>query len=210
MIYLSGKIVKCTPHIGVMLSFNAGKQRTVGHKIFAADNGCFAQAKKYTDDGFLEWLNGLQRKHCLFAVAPDVVGAAVATRDRAYPILPHIRKLGFKGAFVLQDGETPDQIRWHDIDAVFVGGSTKWKLSQAAAEIVQEAKKRGKWAHMGRVNSFKRMRLAKIIGCDSVDGTFLAFAPDKNAAVLSKWMRDLHQQQKFNFTERANERINTV
>ena len=199
MIYLSGRKTHCTAHIGVMLSYNANHTIKTGHTLFAADNGCFAQAEKYTDDGFLNWLDNLQREHCLFAVAPDVVGAAAATRDRAYPVLPRIRSLGFKAAFVLQDGETPDQVRWDEIDAVFVGGSTEWKLSQPAAEIVAEAKKRGKWAHMGRVNSFMRMRLAKIIGCDSVDGTFLAFGPDKNKALLDGWITDLMRQPALEF-----------
>ena len=30
---------------------------------------------------------------------------------------------------------------------------------------------RGKWVHMGRVNSTRRIRYAASIGCDSVDGT---------------------------------------
>jgi len=47
---------------------------------------------------------------------------------------------------------------------------------------------------MGRVNSFKRLRLAAALGCDSADGTFLAFAPDKNKKILLNWMQSLHSQ----------------
>jgi len=198
MIYLSGKKVECTDQIGVMLSFNAGKQSKHGHNLFAADNGCFVQADKYSDDGFLAWLDQLDREACLFATAPDVVGDAVGTRKRAYRMLPRIRDLGFKAAFVVQDGETVDQIRWDEMDAIFVGGSTEWKLSQAAADIVAEAKRKGKWVHMGRVNSYKRMRLAAAIGCDSVDGTMLAFAPDENKARLDNWLRWLNEQPMLN------------
>lgn len=198
MIYLSGKKIDCTDQIGVMLSFNAGKQSKHGHNLFAADNGCFVQADKYSDDGFLTWLDQLDRGACLFATAPDVVGDAVATRKRAYRMLPRIRELGFKAAFVVQDGETVDQIRWDEMDAIFVGGSTEWKLSQAAADIVAEAKRKGKWVHMGRVNSYKRMRLAAAIGCDSVDGTMLAFAPDENKARLDNWLRWLNEQPMLN------------
>lgn len=198
MIYLSGKKIDCTDQIGVMLSFNAGKQSKHGHNLFAADNGCFVQADKYSDDGFLAWLDQLDREACLFATAPDVVGDAVGTRKRAYRMLPRIRELGFKAAFVVQDGETVDQIRWDEMDAIFVGGSTEWKLSQAAADIVAEAKRKGKWVHMGRVNSYKRMRLAAAIGCDSVDGTMLAFAPDENKARLDNWLRWLNEQPMLN------------
>ena len=194
MIYLSGKKTECTDQIGVMLSFNAGKQARHGHSVFAADNGCFAQGEKYSDKKFLQWLEKLDRKNCLFATAPDVVGDAVGTRKRAYPVLPKIRKLGFKAAFVVQDGETAEKIKWDQLDAIFVGGSTAWKLSQAAADIVAEAKRRGKWVHMGRVNSFKRMRLAAAIGCDSVDGTYLAFEPDNRKEDIKQWITRLNKQ----------------
>lgn len=33
-----------------------------------------------------------------------------------------------------------------------------------------QAKERGLWVHMGRVNSYRRLRHARRIGCDSVDG----------------------------------------
>lgn len=198
MIYLSGKKTECTDQIGVMLSFNAGKQAKHGHSIFAADNGCFAKGESYSDDKFLEWLNSLDREACLFATAPDVVADAVGTRKRAYPMLPKIRKLGFKAAFVVQDGETADQILWDELDAIFVGGSTDWKLSQAAGDIVAEAKRQGKWVHMGRVNSFKRMRLAAAIGCDSVDGTYLAFEPDNRKEKIKEWIKMLNKQPLLN------------
>jgi len=194
MIYLSGKKVSCTKDLGVMLSFNAGKQSLRGHSLFAADNGCFVQSEKYSDEGYLAWLDKLDRTFCLFAAAPDVVGDAEKTRARSYPMLPKIRRLGFKAAFVIQDGETPDQIRWDELDAIFIGGSTEWKLGPIAADIASEAKKRGKWVHMGRVNSFKRMRLAAAIGCDSVDGTYLAFEPDNRKGKIEKWLQKLKQQ----------------
>lgn len=194
MIYLSGKKIECSEHIGVMLSFNVGKQALRGHSLFAADNGCFADPKKYSNDGFLSWLDKLDRKACLFAVAPDIVGNAEGTRERAYPMLPCIRQLGFKAALVAQDGEKNDFINWDQLDAIFIGGTTEWKLSQAAADIVAAAKQKGKWVHMGRVNSFKRMRLAAAIGCDSVDGTYLAFEPENRKGKIKEWINQLQKQ----------------
>lgn len=194
MIYLSGKIPKNTAKLGVMLSYNVGKQRTDGHHVYAVDNGCFANPGKYTDEGYFQYLSGLNSKQCLFAAAPDVVGNAEKTRQRAYPVLKQIRALGFKAAYVIQDGETPEEIRWDEMDAIFIGGSTDWKLGEQARSIVREAKKRGKWVHMGRVNSYRRMRYAQAIGCNSVDGTFLAFAPDLNEQRMINWIDRVQQQ----------------
>ena len=42
-------------------------------------------------------------------------------------------------------------------------------------------------AHLGRVNSGKRWKYAESIGCHSVDGTFLTFAPDTNLARMRRW-----------------------
>jgi len=69
-------------------------------------------------------------------------------------------------AFVLQDGsEQPDMIPWDSITAVFLGGSDQFKLGPEAARLVREARERGLYAHMGRVNSEKRIQYAKSIGC---------------------------------------------
>jgi hypothetical protein len=77
-------------------------------------------------------------------------------------------------AFVLQDGsERPGRIPWDapSLRAVFLGGSTEWKLGPAAASLIAEAKRRGKWVHAGRVNSLKRIHYFKSLGVDSIDGT---------------------------------------
>lgn len=68
---------------------------------------------------------------------------------------------------------------------------TEWKLGPVAASIAREAKARGKWVHMGRVNSERRMRYAASIGCDSVDGTFLKWGPAKNLPQLLAWVSRL-------------------
>jgi len=190
--YLSGKYTS-NSEIGSLRTFNGWSRRDIPG-VWAADNGCFNQPDKYTNEGYLSWLSKLDPENCLFATAPDVVGDAAATRARAYPILAKIRELGFRAAYVVQDGETPDQVRWDELDAIFIGGSTEWKLGQEAADLAAEAKKRGKWVHMGRVNSLKRMKYAKSIGCDSVDGTYLAFAPEKNEKRLQSWIREIEQQ----------------
>lgn len=163
--------------------------------IWCADNGCFG--KGYPgDEKWLAWLakNAHDAERCLFATAPDVVGDAVATLARSAPFLPKIREMGYPAALVAQDGLEDLDIPWDTFDALFIGGSTDWKLSEAVADLVGEAKRRGKYVHMGRVNSGKRFRYAESIGCDSVDGTFLTFGPDTNLPRLMKWL-DLPEER---------------
>ena len=64
-----------------------------------------------------------------------------------------------------------NEIPFDKFSSLFIGGSTEYKLSEETANIVRIAKEKDKWIHMGRVNSYKRIRYANSIGCDSVDGT---------------------------------------
>lgn len=157
--------------------------------VWCADNGCFSgswdEAKWWR---FLE----AQAQHaatCLFAVAPDVVGDAAATLTRSEPWFDRIRALGYPVAFVAQDGQEDLPVPWDRFDVLFVGGTDEFKLGPAARRLVAEAKARGLWVHMGRVNSEKRWAYADAIGCDSVDGTYLTRGPAKNLPRLLTWVR---------------------
>ena len=156
---------------------------------WCADNGCFSD--RWDEGKWWAFLtdNADRTSSCLFAVAPDVVGDAAATLEKSAPWLPQIRALGYPVAFVAQDGLEVLPVPWDDFDALFIGGSTKWKLGHHAREIAAEAKRRGKWVHMGRVNSERRFRYAAAIGCDSADGTYLTFGPDVNLPKLLSWTR---------------------
>lgn len=174
--------------IGMIATPNEGRAPLPGVR-WAADNGCFST--RYVGD--TRWIAWLRRhaghaSRCLFATAPDVVGHAAATLARSAPWLPAIRELGYPAALVAQDGLEDLTIPWAAFDVLFIGGSTEWKLSPAAAEIAAEARRRGKPVHMGRVNSRRRWTYAEHIGCDSADGTFLAFGPDTNLARLGTWL----------------------
>ena len=161
---------------------------------WCADNGCFG--KGYPGDGaWLEWLarHSADVARCSFATAPDVVGDAVATLKRSRPHLDAIRQLGYPAALVAQDGLEDIDVPWDEFDAFFIGGSTEWKLSTDAAFLAMEANSRGKWVHMGRVNSRKRLRYAKSIGCHSADGTYLVFGPDKNLPKLLSWLDEINE-----------------
>lgn len=161
-----------------------------GYPRWAADNGCFSQAERFDLSRFYEWLGRMAqlRSTCLFAVAPDVVGDASATIARSSQVLPKIRNLGFPAAFVGQDGLTIESAPWDDFDVYFIGGSTEWKMGYDAQRIAREAAHRGKWVHMGRCNSLKRMLYARAIGCRSVDGTYIAFRGDRGADDIARWL----------------------
>jgi|GEM_PF-2016705 len=163
-----------------------------GEVIWCADNGCFNEST-FKEERWWAWLN----KHkdaagsCLFATAPDVVGDHAATMERSVPWLPQIRELGYPAAFVAQDGATSTTVPWDDFDAVFLGGTNDFKLSETAQEIVAEGLARKKHTHMGRVNSRRRLQLAHKWGCHSVDGTYLVFGPSINLPKLLGWLEEL-------------------
>lgn len=164
-----------------------GNRRPAG-VTWCADNGRYGKGWP----GYEAWWAWLERNAhdaptCLFATAPDVVGDAVATLADSLPWLPRIRALGYPAALVAQDGLELLDVPWDDFDVLFLGGSTEWKLGQHAWDLTAEAKRRGKHVHMGRVNSLKRYAIAADMGCDSCDGTKLAFGPDINLPIVLGW-----------------------
>lgn len=127
---------------------------------------------------------------CKFVTVPDVVGDAQATRALFDDWEPELRELNLPVAYVGQDGQAGVPVPWNQIDAFFIGGSTEWKLGPDAAALTQEAKRRAKWVHMGRVNSRKRIRYARSIGCDSVDGTSFSMFPDRWIPKGLEWISE--------------------
>lgn len=145
---------------------------------WAIDNDGFGG---FDAEAFERMVYGLVGIHgCLFLNAPDVfdiergIGDHDATLEQWNEWRPFLSMTGFPLAFVLQNGSTIDNVPWDELDAVFIGGCTTWKLGPEAEEIAAEAKRLGKHVHMGRVNSAKRIHYAKSIGCDSVDGSGFA------------------------------------
>lgn len=75
------------------------------------------------------------------------------------------------------------------------GRLQEWKLGLEASYLCRQAKAHGKHVHVGRVNSARRWRRFLALDCahtgapivDSVDGTFVAVAPDKNLKRMRAW-----------------------
>ena len=209
MIYLSGKLqvneIGNRLDIGLMVGFRGkgdfnGQAAHVGRCLWAADNGCFTN-DELDIETYLGWLGKMAefQENCLFATAPDVVGNAKETWYRSKGVLPLIRKLGYPAALVAQDGIEDEVIHWDTFDCLFIGGSTEFKLSGNMLWLCREAAKQGKWVHMGRVNSKRRLLTARFSGCHSADGTMMKHGPDINLAKLKKWLDFINAQPVLNF-----------
>ena len=133
----------------------------------------------------------------LWVAVPDVVADHAATLRLFCWWCDYWREelgyIPFPLAFVLQDGCTVDEIPWADIAAVFVGGSTKFKLRESA-ELVEAAKARGKLVHIGRVNTLQRLRFAHDVGADTVDGTAFSMFPDTYVERGCRYLQQLERR----------------
>jgi hypothetical protein len=179
-----------------------GNIRPPGVK-WCADNGAYSD--NYDEGKWWRFLEANQHDAdtCLFAALPDVVGDWQATLTRSLPWIDPVRALGYPVAIVLQDGATADTVPWDQIDAVFVGGTNTFKLGRDAVELCHEARLRGLWVHVGRVNTLRRLRYAAMpyeaggCGADSCDGTYLTFGPDVNLPKLLGYLRSVHHPDLF-------------
>jgi hypothetical protein len=207
--------------VGIMAQPASGIDRhSDRYRVWAADNGCFTQGETFDPLAWFAWLGQLAGPRarfgnwgfetesrrmadgpetpepigCLFATAPDVVGDAVGTWERSLPWFAQVRSLGLPVALVGQNGLEDFAPAWDECDrwdCLFIGGDDAWKLSDDARECVRTAQQLGKWVHMGRVNSLKRLSVAAAWHVDSVDGTYLGFGPRKNAPNLRAWLVDV-------------------
>ena len=160
---------------------------------WAADNDAFGGWDTTRHERWVMMLQGLVGvPGCKFVTVPDVVGDHDTTLEMFYAhrhLVTHLA--GQPVAFVAQDGATPSTVPFHDIDALFLGGTTQFKLGPDAALLADEARARGKWLHMGRVNSRKRLRYAHSLGCDSVDGTSFSMFTDTHLPWALELLHDL-------------------
>jgi hypothetical protein len=170
------------------------------------DNGAFGG---FDELAFMRALKTLlpYRAFCRFVVAPDVPFNWQETLKQFPDWSRFIRVLGYPVAIALQDGATVDNVPWTLTDAIFVGGSTKWKrelyidrpmfrefMVTPRDFIISEAKRRGMWVHIGRqANSPKQLIAAAAMGADSVDGTGEKFRPNIYFRWIAKTMWELSQ-----------------
>jgi len=143
---------------------------------WAADNDAYSS---WDPDRYRRMLDGIHGlPGCLFVTAPDVVGDWKTTRQSFEDWYDELVACWQPIGYVAQDGQPAHEVPWQRIDSLFVGGTSHFKMGDDAHQLVREARTRGKWVHMGRVNSHQRLRYAKAIGCDSVDGTSFSWFKD--------------------------------
>ncbi|MBO2464494.1 hypothetical protein [Actinomadura violacea] len=179
--------------IAAILSPAAGNQLPDGC-LFAADNAVYGGSYP-GDQAYRRWLGSLapHADRALWVTAPDVVGDHLATLARSRPWLEEIRAMGFPAALCAQNGMEWDHSSdlWEMFDVLFLAGTTQWKMSTAAAELVRVALDHGKPVHVGRVNSRRRLRYSQYLGASSADGTYLTYGPDLLLPRVLEWTREL-------------------
>lgn len=156
---------------------NAPDSLKLAPGMWAMDNGAYSG---FEPDAFVRML---ERFHgmggCRFVACPDVVGDAYATQEQ-WPFWSQlIRGVGFVPAFVAQDGQTVEDVPWKRAGALFIGGTTEWKLGPQVRDLIAYAKTRGLWVHIGRVNSRSRIWHFARLGADSWDGGQYSMFPDR-------------------------------
>ena len=179
--------------VGQLLTPLTGFKLREPDRPWAIDNGAFAgfNAKAY--------ISRLRRceEHktkCLWVTVPDVVGSARRTLE----VFDHWYRStaldGWKLALAIQDGQQDLPIPWDKIAAVFIGGSTSFKVSEHAAQIIKAAQAIGRWTHVGRVNDPSRFGYFEKLGVDSVDGSGIAQYSHMREAIARR-----HHQKKIEF-----------
>ena len=180
-------------------NYNFGQLRTpltayaLSGKVYGLDNGCFSKFNKKTWRRLVaeakeqELVN--QPK---FVCAPDIVGDARRTLELFDQFYNEISPLPV--CLVLQDGIGNFAIDWNRVDAVFVGGSDAFKVSNEAINACKVAKMLDKWVHVGRVNTAQRV--SNWIGlADSIDGSGISKYDHMLEAVLGELLGDKQQKE---------------
>lgn len=160
---------------------------------WAADNDCFQRLDADAYRRMLDTIHGLPG--CLFVTSPDVVGDAPRTLELWDEWRDELCAVWQPLALVAQDGLRPEDVPWRELDALFIGGTTEYKLSAEAETLAREARTRGKHVHMGRVNSRKRFDYARQVGCDSVDGSSFSRWRTRWLPDALTWHRDHIQER---------------
>jgi hypothetical protein len=178
-IYLTGYIDDYTDHLknyhadilpmGMIVqpkTHREGYLRRAGlYTWVAIDNGRFTEAgRRLFRPAEYDRLigEGLERAgdQLLFATAPDVPFDWQETLRLSRPWLRRIRRMGCPAALCAQEGMTPGNIPWDDFDCLFIGGRDAFKEGPVVRAACKEARRRGKWVHMGRVNGLRRLWIA--------------------------------------------------
>lgn len=187
-----GKWLDDTPECFGVINTPDNMRKTLIHAISTGRKWAFDNAAFTGNFNLDKWIGCMNKMHeyrnsCMFVVCPDVVGDAEKTIESYNKHRDIIKNLGYRVAFACQDGQENYDIP-SDCDAVFIGGTTQWKLSKMARDAILTARAHGKHVHVGRVNTLRRIAYFKAAGADSVDGTMIVYKPTQRLQQLIAWM----------------------
>ena len=143
---------------------------------WACDNDCYTRLNR---PRYLAMLRQVVGRGPLWVTVPDVVADAARTLARFRLWQPTLDYYDLPMAFVAQDGQEDLPVPWDQIRCLFIGGSTAWKEGPHATRLIYEAHDRGKWVHVGRVNTLRRYWWLSSTPIDSIDGTCFSKWPDR-------------------------------
>lgn len=136
---------------------------------YGIDNGAFSRFDERVWRSMIERQGRDALDRCLFVTLPDIVGEAQRTAELFMAFRHELSD--WPVAMVAQDGAESIRIPWDHMSAVFIGGTTDWKMSRHAAGVIKTAKILGKYVHIGRVNTPVRWRHFDELGADTCDGS---------------------------------------
>lgn len=156
---------------------------------YALDNGRFSawsHGTVWNESAYIKMLEWAKKsgQSPLWALVPDVVADRKATLREWEKWAPIVREYKWPLAFAAQDGMTPEDVP-SDAEVVFIGGSTEWKWANAWKFC--EAFPR---VHIGRVNTYRKLRHCEKIGAESVDGTGWTRGDKRQLDGLYKWLQE--------------------
>ncbi len=121
----------------------------------------------------------------VWVAVPDAVGERERTIEMWDEWHPVVSAYGsWPLAFVVQDGMDERDVPT-SAAVVFVGGSTKWKLDTLATWCALFPR-----VHVGRVNTYERLRLCHDAGAESCDGTGWMRGDPKQLHGLERYLRE--------------------
>ena len=157
------------------------------------DNGAFSG---FDRESFIRMQTvALDDDDCEWIVIPDKVGDHDETLRLFDEWMKEFDIPAHKAAFVAQNGCSHSLVPWEDIGCLFIGGTNEFKDSVGALNLAIEATNRGKWVHVGRVNSSVRL-LHWFHLCDSIDGSGIS----KYSHMLERMIGDLDDLEKYQQT----------
>jgi len=176
-----------------------GVWRTEGF-AYALDNGAWTdhQQKRDFDGGQFKALVERLGRDADWIVAPDIVAGGRDSLERSLSWLPYLLDRTQLVLIPAQDGLEPtDMVSvLGPRVGVFLGGSTEWKeevMMLWGAFCVTTARCH---FHVGRVNSARRLYLARGSGAQSIDGSSPSrFAINVHALTLAGCQADLFTPQ---------------